>query len=66
MKITAKRWDQKTLRKKLNVRGMVMSMAASGHFAKPNPGSFQVKLIEKYQNKLSDLRMHLPTEEFNN
>jgi len=66
MKMTAKRWNQKTLMKKLNARGMVMSMAASKHFAKPNPKNFQFKLIEKYQNKLADLLKHITAEEFNN
>ncbi|WP_428663308.1 nucleotidyltransferase domain-containing protein [Runella sp.] len=53
MKITAQRWQQKTLMKKLNLRGTVMSMAAGKHCAKPDPASFQHILVEKYQRKLA-------------
>jgi predicted nucleotidyltransferase len=52
MKITAGRWNKKTLEKRLNLRGTVMSMAASEHFAKPDPRSFQLKLMERYERKL--------------
>ncbi len=55
MKITAKRWNKKTLLRKLNLRGTVMSMSASAHVAKPDPGAFQVKLIERYQRKVLSL-----------
>jgi hypothetical protein len=41
--------------KKLNMRGSVMSMAASKHFAKPSPENFQVKLIERYRIKVANL-----------
>ncbi|WP_114938445.1 nucleotidyltransferase domain-containing protein [Mucilaginibacter endophyticus] len=52
MEITAGRWNKKTEMKKLNMRGAVMSMAASKHFAKPAPENFQVKLIERYRTKV--------------
>jgi hypothetical protein len=55
MKATASRWNKKTLLKKLNSRGTIMGMAASKHFAKPDPKNFQVKLIERYQHKLLPL-----------
>jgi len=55
MKITSARWNKKTEMKKLNMRGTVMSMAASKHFAKPSPENFQIKLIEKYRIKVSML-----------
>lgn len=55
MKITARRWRKKTLTGKLNMKGAVMSMAASEHFAKPDPVNFQVKLMERYRNKLLPL-----------
>lgn len=60
MHITAKRWDKKTQQKKLNARGTIMGMCASKHFAKPDPKNFQVKLIERYQHKLSPLFLLLP------
>lgn len=55
MSITAGRWNKKTEQKKLNMRGTVMSMAASKHFAKPSPENFQRKLIERYRLKVSTL-----------
>jgi predicted nucleotidyltransferase len=55
MRITSGRWNKKTEMKKLNMRGTVMSMAASKHFAKPAPENFQVKLIERYRNKVANL-----------
>lgn len=55
MVITAKRWNQKTVQKKLNSKGNIMGMSANRHFAKPDPKNFQLKLIERYQSKLSPL-----------
>jgi predicted nucleotidyltransferase len=55
MGITAGRWKKKTETKKLNMRGSVMSMATSKHFAKPSPENFQLKLIERYRTKVSTL-----------
>lgn len=55
MRITSGRWNKKTEMKKLNMRGNVMSMAASKHFAKPSPENFQKKLIERYRVKVSML-----------
>jgi predicted nucleotidyltransferase len=55
MKITAERWHEKTLKKKLNMRGSIMGMAASKHCAKPDPANFQEDLIRKYYNNLSKL-----------
>jgi predicted nucleotidyltransferase len=59
MKITASRWNKKTIQKKLNAKGAIMSMAADKHFAKPDPKNFQNELLERYQNKLSRI-MHEP------
>ena len=55
MKITAKRWNKKTRMRKLNARGTVMSMQAGRHFAKPDPEKFQVRLIERYEQKILSL-----------
>jgi predicted nucleotidyltransferase len=61
MRITAGRWNQKTLRKKLNQHGFILGMAAGKHFAKPDPVNFQSRLLTRYQNKLTNLL--LQTEE---
>ena len=55
MRITAKRWIKKMQMKKLNTRGIVMAMDVGKHYAKPDPKNFQVKLIEKYTNKVTAL-----------
>jgi predicted nucleotidyltransferase len=55
MDITAGRWNKKTELKKLNMKGSVMSLSASKHFAKPSPESYQRKLIERYRNKVLSL-----------
>lgn len=52
MYITAKRWAQKTKMGKLNNRGIVMSMEADRHYAKPNPQNFQKKLLDLYERKV--------------
>jgi hypothetical protein len=48
MNITTKRWLLKTKSGKLNNRGIVMSIHASRHFAKPNPIYFQEKLMQRF------------------
>jgi hypothetical protein len=57
MKLTAYRWLQKTKNQKLNKRGIVMGMDVARHYAKPDPESFQKKLIETYENKIFSLFM---------
>ncbi|WP_345257055.1 hypothetical protein [Flaviaesturariibacter amylovorans] len=48
-RITARRWSRKTERGRRNSRGIVMSMAAGKHFAKPDPAQFQNKLMARYE-----------------
>ena len=55
MKLTDYRWQKKTSNKKLNSRGIVMGMDASRHYAKPDPGQFQEKLVMIYDKKISHL-----------
>ncbi len=55
MKITAGRWLKKTESKKLNSKGAIMSMDTGKHYAKPDPGNFQAKLLEQYQQKISQI-----------
>ncbi|HTD93726.1 MAG TPA: nucleotidyltransferase domain-containing protein [Chitinophagaceae bacterium] len=52
MKYTAHRWAQKTKKRKLNRNGVVMSMDASRHYAKPRPENFQQELILRYEQKI--------------
>nr|WP_255670535.1 nucleotidyltransferase domain-containing protein [Mucilaginibacter sp. UR6-11] len=55
MKITAGRWNKKTAQKKLNSKGAIMAMDADKHYAKPDPGNFQARLLEQYKNKMSQI-----------
>jgi hypothetical protein len=53
MKVTANRWSRKTLLKKLNSHGVLLGLLTDKHFAKPDPTNFQVKLLTKYELKVS-------------
>jgi hypothetical protein len=53
MNITDKRWKKKTRRNKLNNHGERISMTVGPHFSKPDPGIFQLKIINEYE-----LRVH--------
>jgi hypothetical protein len=55
MMLTAKRWTSKTLLKKKNSKGYLMSMYTDKHFSKPNPEHFQKKLLQKYDNGLAEV-----------
>ena len=52
MNITAQKWSVKTKMKKLNRNGIIMSLDASKHYAKPSPENFQMKLLQRYEMKL--------------
>jgi predicted nucleotidyltransferase len=51
--ITAARWKKKTVDNKRNMKGIVMSMIAKKHLAKPDPVFFQRKLLDSYNEKLA-------------
>jgi predicted nucleotidyltransferase len=55
MKITANRWEKKTMKRKLNTRGMIMGMSATKFCAKPDPKNFQNKFIDLYDRKVFEL-----------
>ena len=61
MRITANRWQKKSLDRKLNTRGVIMGMDASEHCAKPDPTNFQNKLIYRYQSKVGALLQQYET-----
>lgn len=58
MKLSIFQWNRKTRAGKLNKRGVVMSMDASRHHAKPNPLLFQKKFMDLYQKKIFNLLCH--------
>ena len=55
MKLTAYRWQQKTLKKKVNKRGVIMGMDGSKHYAKPDPENFQKRLVDLYNKRVQNL-----------
>ena len=55
MRLTAKRWAEKTEQRKFNNRGIILGMDASKHYAKPDPRNFQIKLVDQYERKISHL-----------
>lgn len=59
MKITSSRWDKKFRKKKINNRGIIMSMSASKHAAKPDPKQFQEKLVSLYLARVVAFEMVL-------
>jgi len=55
MRITSGRWSKKTQKKKVNSKGAVMSMDTGKHYAKPDPGNFQARLLAQYQSRISQI-----------
>ena len=55
MQITDSRWRKKTIEKRLNMHGVILSMSASRHYAKPDPVNFQPMLLSRYAHKVDDL-----------
>ena len=55
MKLTSHRWMQKKKQRRLNKRGFVLGMDVSRHYAKPDPESFQKKLVETYEKRIFNL-----------
>ena len=55
MKLTSKRWNDKTISNKKNSKGILLSMHTGRHFSKPNPEIFQKKLLQRYDNSLKDI-----------
>jgi predicted nucleotidyltransferase len=52
MRVTARRWRKKTASGKKNVRGMLMTMDASRHMARPQPGNYQKDLLGAHARKV--------------
>jgi predicted nucleotidyltransferase len=55
MKLSTYRWNKKTQRNKLNKHGIVLSMDATRHYAKPDPSAFQKRFMEAYEKKIFNL-----------
>lgn len=55
MYLTAKRWNKKTIAKRLNMHGLILRMCAGRHCSKPDPVNFQQKLLKQYEDKVGKL-----------
>jgi predicted nucleotidyltransferase len=55
MKVTTRRWQNKTLHHKRNSHGQILAMETGKHFAKPDPKNFQRNLLTRYAQKVSRL-----------
>jgi len=55
MQLTARRWQKKTENGRRNNRGVVMSLEASPHSARPAPGHYQQGLLRAYEEKVKML-----------
>lgn len=52
-RLTEKRWKRKEQRGAKNGKGVLMGLVSGKHFAKADPGGFQEKVLEIYEEKLS-------------
>ncbi len=52
MRITARRWKKKEQLQRTNDHGVRMGLCTGKHFARPNPGFFQRKVLESLEEKL--------------
>jgi len=57
LKITTRRWQQKSNSGKINKKGHTMSLVTGKHFSRSNPGAFQEKVLAMYEQKLIDLKL---------
>ena len=55
MNQTAKSWNAKTQSNKTDNKGMLMSMYVDKHVSKPNPEVFQKKILQCYEDSLSEI-----------
>lgn len=55
MTTTARRWRKKTIAGRRNNRGVLLTMDATPHTARPDPAAFQQKLLEAYALKVEEL-----------
>jgi hypothetical protein len=59
-KLTTKRWLRKESRGKKNIKGRIMNLLTSKHFAKSNPDFYQERIIEKYNNRIDEIKSRWP------
>jgi len=55
MRLTAERWLKMTESGKKNNRGVIMSLEAKSHSARPAPGDYQEGLLQAYEQKVTEV-----------
>ncbi len=55
MRITDRRWQVKQKKGKKNNKGIPMIMLTGRHFAKSDPGNFQAKVLQQYEQRSSEI-----------
>ena len=63
MRVTSGRWLKKTREGRKNNRGVLMSLAAAKHSARPEPGTFQKGLLQNYERKINEMLTRLQIEQ---
>jgi hypothetical protein len=59
-RLTTRRWLKKEISGKKNMKGRVMNLLTSRHYARSNPDFYQERIIGKYNAKVSELKKKWP------
>src|SRR6185503_11776218 len=59
--LTTKRWKQKELEQRVNVKGNRMALHTGKHFSRPNPANFQRQVLERFHKRMKEVEDILPT-----
>lgn len=57
LKITTRRWEKKSSQGMRNKNGHTMHLLTGRHFSRSNPGAFQEKVLDLYEQKLNELKL---------
>ena len=54
-RLTDRRWQKKTERGDMNMKGDVMTLQCGQHYSRPNPQIFQQKILNKYYRRVKEV-----------
>lgn len=60
LRITTRRWLRKENSGKKNMKGEVMNLLTSKHYARSNPNFYQERIIERYELKIAEMKNNWP------
>jgi hypothetical protein len=55
LRITTRRWKNKKEKGRKNDKGLTMALITGRHFAKSDPGNFQAKVLQQYEEKTAKI-----------